>query len=124
MSSLTEFGRRLQIEALARALAGGAFKVVADDGRVLVECLFGKTFTVDSPDSFSFPPPEKVKAIAKGRAARFACYPQGERNAVIVGSIGGPTLAKTVDLVLEDTMIYEGMTFELEEFSHTRGAAK
>lgn len=123
MSSLTEAGRRLQTEAVARALAGGEFRIVADDGRVLSRSKFGKSYTV-GPDEFSFGKFDVTKAVAKGRAARFECYPSAGAAALIVGTIGGPTLAKSVDMVLDDTMIYEGMSFELDEFTHVRGRAK
>jgi hypothetical protein len=113
----------LQTEALAAALAGGEFRVVADDGRLLVCCQFSKAYSVDSDDQFSFRPFAKKKAIAKGRAARFVCYAaQDSERPVLVGSIGPPALAKSVDMVLEDTMFFEGMTFELDEFTHIRGA--
>lgn len=120
MSSLTEAGRRLQTEALARALAGGEFRVVADNDVVLTKARFGKSFTM-GVDEFSFGKFETVKAVAKGRAARFHCYAPGGGEALLVGSIGLPPIAKAVDMVLDDTMFYEGMTFELEEFTHTRG---
>lgn len=123
MSSLTEAGHRLQTEALARALAGGEFRMLADDGRVLSVSRFGKSYTVGVFD-FTFGKFDKVKAIAKGRAARFECVPSAGGGALLVGSVGPPALAKSVDMVLEEPMIYEGMTFELDEFTHVRATPK
>lgn len=118
MSRITSAGRRLQIEALAKALVGGVYRTFDGDGRVLHEAPISSEPEITSDTSFVFKG-LTGKVTATGYAVGFAAFGPGSPSPLISGTIGR-SLNKFTHAEMEDQLLHPGMDLDIETFEYSQ----
>lgn len=119
MSNLTKAGKRLQRDAIAKALCGGSYVVFDGDGNVLGKATFPANWEPDGDTAFVFKGLSDGHIDRRGFATSFAAIPPGGDEPLIGGTIGA-ALGKGIDVAMTDKerQLYEGMDLDVELFRH------